>query len=337
VCADEAANDEERGAEELIALLVFNKRQPADRKDDVPLVMTVLDCPRVLLPKSPDVSEQEASESLANAAMTAAQGPGDGVLQGAELAEVLALQQSSQPGIIEPAVFSEFVKEDGLKVVVKDSPESDDGSLSTAEQLSHNVMTVSETEAGLEQQGEDEQFGLEHDGAQTFESDLESSDAPKLGDVNPLSFEPVGHAEVGAAKPELVEPEVITRQIVAEVENAVRNAAETGSIRLEMSLEPKELGKLVIALSMENGRVAMLRIQAENSQTRVLLERYAAGLEKKFEGSTVKIETLDANSFESGHAKDAMGSGQKDNLDEQKQRQRTILMERRVEEFALSC
>jgi flagellar hook-length control protein FliK len=283
----------------------------------------------------------ESSERLADVEVTVVQEFVSRVLQGAELTEVLPLNQQTEPKgfeLSELGKFVEFAKESGLKVVLKkpdlaEPTVSDGESVHDMEQLIHNVVDLSSGKAGLEPQDKGEE-NLAQDGSQASKTD-----APKSDSTNPIGPEQVGFADAMEANPKPIEPKVITQQVIVEIENAVRNPVQTGPVKLEMSLEPKELGKLAIELSVENGKVTMLKIQAENNQTRMLLKGQIPALEQKFEGCVVKVENVSVSSFGSGHSEDATGSGQKQNRerlkDQQEEEQNKVLSGRRAVKFAV--
>ncbi|GHU85020.1 hypothetical protein FACS1894198_2010 [Clostridia bacterium] len=295
-----------------------------------------------VFPSVPSVSEQpKNSEKLANVEAAVVQELGRDTSQNAELTEVVLLDQQTELkdfGLPELGKFVEFMKESDLKIELKPpTPKRNDELVSDVERLSHNVVDFVSGEAGLEQQDTSPELNLTQDESQASEADVQH-DASKPDSTNTIG---PGQVDFGPmeATPEPIEPEVITRQIVDKVEE-VASTIQTGSREFVMSLEPKELGKLAIEISVENGKVTMLKIQAENNQTRMLLERQIPELEQKFEGCVVKVETASANSFESSHSEDAAGSGLKENLDrqknEQEKKQSEILFERRTAKFAVS-
>lgn len=157
------------------------------------------------------------------------------------------------------------------------------------------METVPETPATLTENRSPD-MGMQQDSKETVVQSVAREDVteekPKMSEVD--SFEISGEDQrvfkqvetapikVGETTVESTVPKGVENQ----VGEALTKALATGETKVELQLTPEHLGKITIELTQKHDGVLEITLHAENSQTRVLLERDLPNMQNLFSRST---------------------------------------------------
>lgn len=177
------------------------------------------------------------------------------------------------------------IVEQPMLIVVNDEPAAELGELEIPQLTAENAGELNVEYAEIVQEIEQPEISTDIGGQEATDAGLEirvtGDDAEEIGGeaaVEAPLFENVEAAPIKVAEaPERTQEETpIERQVTEKLSDAIRS----GETRVELQLEPLELGKLTIELThSENGALNIL-INAENAETRTLLERHINSLQE---------------------------------------------------------
>lgn len=157
---------------------------------------------------------------------------------------------------------------------------------------------------------------------------------PNLVQSNLSPFKPLDLDKGNAELENIKMVQVITKQIVFEVKKVLEVEALDKKTLIQINLTPKELGKLIIDLTVENGKVTKLMISAQNKNTKDIIANNVLMLKSELEKSGTEVKSVEVSDSNTGASESSTQSSQKENQERQKEKYRESIHVKRIKEFA---
>ena len=84
----------------------------------------------------------------------------------------------------------------------------------------------------------------------------------------------------------------IGRQVAQQVEQGMLSTVKGGGTRLDLQLNPQELGSITVSLSVRNGEVSAV-IRSEKSETNDIISRQADAIRMNLEQQGLKVDKIE--------------------------------------------
>ena len=255
------------------------------------------------------------------------------------------------------AELRKFTKESQLKLTVESDELTNLEAQSMLEQAPHKVVVLNQKQGTNAEDADtegsqwlfDRAFELKEVAAKdAVELELEPGVDLELarGEQKPdglLMQSEFGSTGIEGARflvkgPVVVEDRLIFRQVAQQVELAMSQGVSSGPVKIQMGLEPKELGALMIELVVDGSQITAVKISAENPQTRDLLASNMAALKQELSRNHSEVIGVEISGEITSSSQDATSSGQQENLQRQRDQLREALQEEPNQElFALKA
>lgn len=133
------------------------------------------------------------------------------------------------------------------------------------------------------------------------------------------------------ARPEGAGAPVVPQQVLSQLEKGFLSGLQDGSRRMELHLDPAELGALSVVLTVRNGEVSAV-IRPERAETAQLVNDHLHQLRQQLEQQGVKVERLEVQTQLSNnqYGSSWQGMDQHNQTREQQERNATIERMRRM-------
>lgn len=119
-------------------------------------------------------------------------------------------------------------------------------------------------------------------------------------------------------------PAHLSRQVASQVEQAMLSAMRDGSKKLELQLNPGDLGNLTLTLTTRNGEVSAT-IRSEKSETAELMSRQLDVLRTNLEQQGIKVDKLEVQTQTQNQQNDSWQSMQQHNNQQEEHARREQL------------
>ena len=123
-------------------------------------------------------------------------------------------------------------------------------------------------------------------------TDFTAMQAPKSEFINGKVF--VVETQQPLSDDAVVKVQEIQEYLLKQVGQKIQLTQADGTSRIQLQLEPQELGKLTLRLVSQNGQVS-LKIFAQSSMTKELVEQNILNLKQNFENQGIKCAEIEVS------------------------------------------
>lgn len=122
--------------------------------------------------------------------------------------------------------------------------------------------------------------------------DAQAATAAGRGNMAAYAAQTVQTAQTSASLQDAAAVAPIARQVAQQVEQGMLSSLKGGGTRLDLQLNPQELGSINVSLSVRNGEVSAI-IRSEKSETTDMINRQVDAIRSNLEQQGVKVDKVE--------------------------------------------